>query len=252
LKAFIQKHPLAVYFVLAYVFAWIIIPLPPSSLAFGFLALFGPAFSATLIARVTEGPAGVRELWSRALLWRVEPLMYEFAILLPPALIVIGMGIAYLLGNPVTFQTNGMIGLATAALFVGEELGWRGYALPRLLSQRNPITASLILGCLWALWHLPNFIFPTAGVPPLGPFPLFAVWVIAETFVFTWLYINSTGSVLITTLMHASINAFTFEGMDLTGKWMLQAALWVITAFILVLISGSKWKHHLSRNLEAY
>jgi membrane protease YdiL (CAAX protease family) len=178
--------------------------------------------------------------------------MYEFAILLPLALIVIGMGIAYLLGNPVTFHTNGIVGLATAALFVGEELGWRGYALPRLLSQRNPITASLILGSLWALWHLPNFIFPIAGVPPLGPFPLIAVWIIAETFVFTWLYINSKGSVLITTLLHASINAFTFEGMDLTEKWMLQAALWVITAFILVLISGSKWRHHLSRNPEAY
>lgn len=77
---------------------------------------------------------------------------------------------------------------------------------------------------LWALWHLPNFVFPIAGVPPLGPFPVVAMWIIAETFLFT-------------TLFRASINAFTFEGMDSTEKWMLQASIWTIAAFISVLSS---------------
>jgi membrane protease YdiL (CAAX protease family) len=218
-----------------------LIPLMSVSLAFGFLALFGPAFSAILITRVTEGPMGLKALWERVLLWKVNPLSYGFAIFFPPLLILVQMGIAYLLGAPVTFFTNGIIGLATAILFVGEELGWRGYALPKLLEQRTPIAASLILGVLWALWHLPNFIFPLDGVPALGPFPVVALWIIAQTFLFTWLYINSKGSIIIATLFHASINAFTFNGMDSTEKWLLQAGLWIIAAVVVILSSRAAW-----------
>ena len=237
----IKRHPLVAYFVLAYALAWMLIPLISISLAFGFLALFGPAFSAILITRVTEGPMGLKALWGRVLLWKVNPLSYSFAILFPPVLIFIGMGIASLLGTPVTFFTNGIIGLATAILFVGEELGWRGYALPKLLAQNTPITASLVLGVLWTLWHLPNFIFPLAGVPALGPFPEVAVWIIAQTFLFTRLYIHSKGSILIATLFHASINAFTFYGMDTTEKWLVQAIVWSIAALVVVLSSRAMW-----------
>lgn len=243
----IKRHPLVAYFVLAYALAWMLIPLMSISLAFGFLALFGPAFSAILITRVTQGPMGLKALWGRVLLWKVNPLSYSFAILFPPALIFIGMGIAYLLGTPVTFFTNGIIGLATAILFVGEELGWRGYALPKLLAQNTPITASLVLGVLWTLWHLPNFIFPLAGVPALGPFPVVAVWIIAQTFLFTWLYIHSKGSILIATLFHASINAFTFNGMDTTEKWLIQAILWSIAALVVVLSSRAMWAQQSSK-----
>ena len=245
IHASIKRHPLVAYFILAYALAWMLIPLMSVSLAFGFLALFGPALSATLITRVTEGPQGLRELWARVLLWKVNPFSYAFAILFPPFMILIEMGVAYLLGTPVTFFTNGMIGLATATLFVGEELGWRGYALPKLLAQRTPITASLILGVLWALWHLPNFIFPLAGVPALGPFPVVAVWIIVQAFLFTWLYIHSKGSILIATLFHASINAFTFDGMDTTEKWLLQAIVWMIAALIAVLSSRTRWTQKL-------
>ena len=241
----IKRHTLVAYFVLAYALAWMLIPLMSVSLAFGFLALFGPAFAAILITRVTEGPQGLRELWARVLLWKVNPFSYAFAILFPPFMILIEMGVAYLLGTPVTFFTNGMIGLATATLFVGEELGWRGYALPKLLAQRTPIMASLILGVLWALWHLPNFIFPLAGVPALGPFPVVAVWIIVQAFLFTWLYIHSKGSILIATLFHASINAFTFDGMDTTEKWLLQAIVWMIAALIAVLSSRTRWTQKL-------
>lgn len=243
-----KRHPLVAYFVLAFALAWMLIPLMSISLAFGFLALFGPAFSAILITRVTEGPMGLKALWGRVLLWKVSPLSYAFAILFPPVLVFIEMGVAYLLGTPVTFFTNGMIGLATAILFIGEELGWRGYALPKLLAHRKPVTASLILGVLWALWHLPNFIFPMAGVPALGPFPVVVVWIIAQTFLFTWLYINSKGSILIATLFHASINAFTFNGMDTTEKWLLQAIMWMIAALVVVFSSRAMWTQQLSKS----
>ena len=244
----IKRHPLIAYFILAYTLAWMLIPLMSISLAFGFLALFGPAFSAILITRLTEGSMGLKELWSRALLWRIRPLSYAFAILFPPVLILIEMGIAYLLGAPVAFFTNGIVGLATAILFIGEELGWRGYALPKLLAQRKPVTASLILGVLWALWHLPNFIFPMAGVPALGPFPVVAVWILAQTFLFTWLYLNSKGSILIATLFHASINAFTFNGMDTTQKWLLQAVVWIIDALVVVFSSRTMWTQQSSKS----
>jgi uncharacterized protein len=244
----IKRHPLVAYFILAYSLAWMLIPLMSVSLAFGFLALFGPALAAILITRVAEGPEGLKELWRRTLLWKVKPSSYVFAILFPPAAILAGMGIAYLLGTPVTFFTNGLIGLATAILFVGEELGWRGYALPKLLAQRTPIIASLILGALWTLWHLPNFIFPLAGVPALGPFPVVAAWIIAQTILFTWLHINSKGSILIATLFHASINAFTFNGMDSTPKWLLQTAIWILAAVVVVLSSRATWTQRLSKS----
>jgi membrane protease YdiL (CAAX protease family) len=237
----IKRHPLIAYFLLAYALAWMLIPLMSLSLAFGFLALFGPAVSAILVTRISEGPIGLRDLWRRVLLWKVNPFSYAFAILFPPALILIEMGIAYLLGIPVTFFTNGMVGLATAILFVGEELGWRGYALPKLLAQRTPIVASLTLGVLWALWHLPNFIFPLAGVPALGPFPVVALWIIAQTFMFTWLYTNSKGSILIATLFHASINAFTLNGMESAEKWLLQTIIWTVAAVVVVFSLRAAW-----------
>jgi membrane protease YdiL (CAAX protease family) len=247
ITASIKRHPLVAYFVLAYALAWMLIPLMSVSLAFGFLALFGPAFSAILITRVTEGPMGLKDLWGRVLQWKVNPFAYAIAIFFPPALILIEMGIAYLVGTPVTFFTNGIIGLATAILFVGEELGWRVYALPKLLEQRTPVTASLILGVLWALWHLPSFIFPLDGVPALGPFPVVALWIMAQTFLFTWLYMNSKGSILIATLFHASINAFTFNGMDLTEKWLLQAIIWTVAAIVVVLSSRAVWTERWSK-----
>ena len=245
MKSIIQKYPTISYFVLAYLFAWVFIPLLSISLAFGFLALFGPALSAILVTYITEGSPGTKALYARALLWKVKPVWYAFAILFPPFLILIEMGIAYLFKTSVSFFTNGIVGLVTAVLYVGEELGWRGYALPKLLQQRTPFAASLILGVLWAMWHLPNFVFPLEGVPPLGPFPVVALWVVSQTFLFTWLYMNSNGSVLITTLFHASINAFTFNGMDITVKWILQAVFWLIAAIIVVLTSRKQWVQQL-------
>jgi len=235
MKTIVQRYPLASYFVLAYGFAWILIPLTSVSLVFGFLALFGPAISAILITYLTEGSAGLKALWGRALLWKVSPYSYALAILLPPVLALLGMGLAYLLGTRVTLFSNGMVGIVTAVLFVGEELGWRGYALPGLLATKTPLKASLILGLLWALWHLPNFIFPIPGLPPLGPFPVIAIWIVAGTFLFTWLYLISNGSILIAILFHASMNAFTFQGIASTEKWVILAAIWGAAALLSML-----------------
>src|SRR3712207_6537622 len=88
---------------------------------------------------------------------------------------------------------------------MGEELGWRGYALPRLLARRSALAASLILGLLWGLWHLPTFY--VLGAPQHGlPISAFLLLTMAYSVLFTWIYLHTRGSVLIATLFHSAIN----------------------------------------------
>jgi membrane protease YdiL (CAAX protease family) len=97
-------------------------------------------------------------------------------------------------------------------LFAGgpvfEEIGWRGFALPRLQRLYGPLIGSLILGTLWALWHSPLFLIPSWDTPH-GSFldaALFLVWAVSITIVFTWVFNNTKGSVLMAILAHGSVN----------------------------------------------
>ena len=88
---------------------------------------------------------------------------------------------------------------------VGEEIGWRGYALPRLQARIGPLAASVLIGLLAGLWHLPAFFI--VGHPQYGtPILPFIVWMVAIAIVFTWVYNHSGGSLLPVTLLHAAIN----------------------------------------------
>jgi membrane protease YdiL (CAAX protease family) len=91
---------------------------------------------------------------------------------------------------------------------LGEELGWRGYALPRLQGRLHPLSASLVIGVIWAAWHLPYFAYPAIHPMPFGiGFPLFAITLVSESVLATWLYNSTGGSVLATMLFHHSLHA---------------------------------------------
>jgi membrane protease YdiL (CAAX protease family) len=129
--------------------------------------------------------------------------------------------------------------LILAVLVIGEEIGWRGFALPRLQSRHNNLTASLILGVLWAAWHLPNALIPGLDYY-FYAFPAFLIWVVAMTVLFTWLAIHTQGSVLIAWIFHASINttlAIIFIG-DTVRQWWLSAAVYAVAALIIVIVNG--------------
>jgi uncharacterized protein len=98
-------------------------------------------------------------------------------------------------------------------LFAGgpffEEIGWRGFALPRLQRLYGPLVGTLILGALWGLWHLPLFLIPSWDTPHGSPLDiaLFVIWAVSIAILFTWVFNNTKGSVLLVILAHGSINS---------------------------------------------
>ena len=126
-------------------------------------------------------------------------------------------------------------------LVVGEEIGWRGYALPRLLATRSMLSASLILGVLWGAWHLPTFFIP--GLPQHSiPFSAFMLLTIAYSVLFTWMYVRTAGSVLIATLFHGSINfcqGFFLGGIDPAREYWLLAFVWWVAALVVLVGTGT-------------
>jgi uncharacterized protein len=202
-----RKHPLIAFFVLAYLLTWWIYPLLTFSPLLGLFGLFGPALAAIIMAGVTEGKSGVKALLRRAILWRVGLPWYIIALGLPTILSLATAALAYLVGMAEFIRAGALtsIELVLFVLVVGEELGWRGYALPRLLEKRSALTASLILGVLWGLWHLPTFLVP--GTPQYGlPLTAFVLLTIEYSILMTWVFLHTLGSVLIATLFHGAIN----------------------------------------------
>jgi len=243
ITASIKRHPLIAYFILAYALAWMLIPLVVSvSVAFGLLALFGPTIAAISVTGVVEGRSGVKQLLQRTVEGHVGLKWIAVAVGLPlfmTATVVILN--AALLGKPITIAPNEAPGftLILGVLVVGEEIGWRGFALPRLQTRFNSLTASLILGGLWAVWHLPNSFIP--GMQHyLTAFPVFLVWVVSMTVLFTWLANHSRGSVWIAWLFHAAINVsagFLFVGDNLR-QWWLSAGVFAVAALLIVIVAG--------------
>jgi len=91
---------------------------------------------------------------------------------------------------------------------LGEQIGWRGYALPHLQVLHGPVKASLILGLLWASWHLPIWFSGQWTVPSVPNIAAYVVWITAVTIIYTWVFNNTAGSVLMAILLHASMDAF--------------------------------------------
>ena len=202
-----RRHPLVAFFVLAYVLTWWIYPLLKFSPLLGFFGLFGPALAAIIMAAVTGGKSGVKALLTRVVLWRVGLPWYVVALGLPTVLSLATAGLYFLFGESELVQIVPLtpIELVLFVLVVGEELGWRGYALPLLLEKRSPVMASLILGVLWGFWHLPTFLVP--GTPQYGlPLTAFVLLTIEYSILMTWLFLHTCGSVLLATLFHGAIN----------------------------------------------
>ncbi len=190
-----------------------------------FLTLFiayGPTLVALVITGAISGRAGLRSLLGRLLIWRVGWQWYATALLLPG---IVGLGATMLYaawsGTPVLLPpfTWGKLPLILVSFLVrglvnGEEIGWRGFALPHLQRRWNALNASLLLGAVWALFHLP--IFFVQGDSILGSQnamnPLaFLLEVLAGAILMTWLFNNTQGSLLIAYLYHAAVNTWTTE-----------------------------------------
>jgi uncharacterized protein len=252
----VRRYPLIVFFVLAYVFSWWPWPLYASGLSPSPIIAFGPFLAAILVLALTTGKGGVVTLLRRMVRWRVRPVWYAVALLLPVA---ISGGAALLnvvvLGAsaPSPAELGAWSGLVPTFFLLllvpgtggaWEEPGWRGYALPKLQGGHSALLASLILGVVWAFWHLPLMVIGQIHLSD-------PVYIVAWTVVLTWVFNNTNGSVLIAMLMHNIHNVISgyyfsamFSGADWVRQGWLLVALWCAVAAIVVVVNGPE---HLSR-----
>jgi membrane protease YdiL (CAAX protease family) len=228
------RHPLVFYFVIGYGGSWLLaLPyvrfahgaglLPfrwpvPFAVSAAVIPFAGPFLAAFIMTGSTEGRAGIRRLLRRIVLWRVGLQWYLFALVGIPAITVLG---AILLpGVMASFRAPALSWVLTYAVsfvvaFViggplGEEPGWRGFALPRLQQLCGPLVGTLVLGPLHVLWHLPYFFIPEWGTPrdTILEVSCYVLSGVALTFVYTWLLNRTKGSVLLAILAHTSVDAF--------------------------------------------
>lgn len=262
----IERWPLQVFVFLTVAVSWpawgvlAVYDLEPGINLAGALWLLGglgPPIAAVVVLALSEGTHAVRQLLGRLVTWRVERRWYAIAVLLPGAVVGAALIIDALLYDVSTpLPSVGLlplfIGSNVANMLIGgglEEIGWRGFALPRLQAEYSALTASLLLGVVWIAWHAPLFVVPGAIQTELSPLP-FLIQGLALAVVFTWLYNSTRGSLLLVVLLHGTVNAW------LTSVWFLRGSvssttLWVfagllgVIAVCLVVMYG---REHLSRH----
>lgn len=214
-----------IYFLIAYLGTWLsFLPmiLNPNlgdvlmTVCFLLSTFAGPALAAIVVSAMIGGKAEVKALLGRVLRWRVGFLWYLAALLSFMLVWFGGYGIA-LNGQPVLALFNQPMVLINVFLpfmlaialvpAIGEEIGWRGFALPALQKHFGPIVGTIILGSLHSLWHLPAFFTPILGPYESLKFFTFVLTGIAGSFIYTWIYNNSRQSILIAILLHAAANA---------------------------------------------
>jgi membrane protease YdiL (CAAX protease family) len=270
-RSLLARHPLVSFFLLAYTGSWLV-ELPYVRLADGASLLpfrwpipfvvsavvapfAGPFLAGLIMAGVTGGRSGMVGWLRRIVRWRVGLRWYLFAVVGIPAIAVLG-AIA-LPGVLPTFQLlavswvpSYLLSLVVAFFIggpLGEEPGWRGFALPRLQRLHGPLVGSLILAPIHILWHLPLFWIPEWGTARDTLLDL--VWYglagIAMTFIYTWLFNHTKGSVLLATLAHASVDAFFvgqfFDAPIVSGTSLLPFVTgFVPVALLLVLVTRGR------------
>jgi membrane protease YdiL (CAAX protease family) len=230
LRQAIQRHPLPSYFSIAYIIKWILL-IPFTLAAWGIisgdwtiafvLATFGPCVAGIIMINLMEGRAGLSSLRERVRQWRVgwKWLLFIFAGI--PALVMLG----------IVIQPGALAGfLGVSALVVvryplyyfgvwfgggglNEEVGWRGFALPRMQPRYGPLWGTLFLGVVHCFWHLEEFLTPAQGGGPgtgWAPFlinlPIFLLEVLGFSIMMTWIFNHTRGSLFAAISAHASVD----------------------------------------------
>ncbi len=254
----LHRHPAAMFFGLTLGVAWALwLPLvilqdrmPPAP-AF-LLAMLGslvPSATALVLVARLQGRGEVQRLLRRLLMGRVG-IGWYIAILALAALAMCAVWVGILLGAPVPVVVATIPGVVSLFLFsifpgsaMGEEIGWRGFALPRLLAGRSALAASLILGAVWGTFHLPLFLL---GSPtrPIAVFLPFALGCVIMSIFYTWMYNGTGGSLLIAVLLHAATNlpltiVYAPLGERVVPVFWLFDAMLALAAVVLVARTGA-------------
>lgn len=248
------------FFLLAYVLMWVcfftvaLARIPaynPLHFLLLMLGTFSPALAALWLTAQAEGRTGVNTLLERVVRWQVPWRWYVFALVY---IVVIKLVVAVIH----RFATGAWPRFGTLPLYLiplailvstpfqsGEEIGWRGYALPRMAQRFGLGGASLLLGVIWGVWHLPQFFILDTDTYQQS-FILFVLQVTAVSVAMAWLYARTKGSLLLTMIMHAAINnskdivpSAMPGGTPMFGlksslvAWLTVAVLWACAMYFL-------------------
>jgi CAAX protease family protein len=258
----IKRHPLLSFFLLTFGITWglggLYFLFPSQIRAISganaqlnplfFLAAYAPMISALTVVRLTRGTSGLRAYIGRLLHWRVSILWYLLILVGIPVLHLGSVLISYILGTseapalsvspwymilPVTFSRLFLDPGAT------EELGWRGFALPLLQSRYSALWSSVILGSIWAVWHLPAFYISGLTQTSLM-FPVFFLVSVCLAILMTAIYNRTGGSIPLMILFHWQIND-PFRLSNLQGAYIVMAILLLVLAIIVIVVSGPQY-----------
>lgn len=250
-----RKDPLFPFFLLTFIITWgigalaIFLPTQLQALVgeltdtspVYFLAIAAPTISATTLTFARDGWKGLESLYGRLVHWRFGFKWYALVLVGIPA---VGWVVARITGSSPLKPTNTPAEFLLMLLYIlvtgplCEELGWRGFALPHLLKRFKPFTASLTLGFIWGVWHLPSFFL--GGMVQVGmSLPLFLLNALILSVFVTWVFQHTGGSVLITVLIHYTVNiCAAILGVMLPA---LVAMLLIADIFILVFDKRFGW-----------
>lgn len=245
-----SRHQLLLYFLLAFGISWSIWPLTLLNPESSPLVPFGPAIAALVVAALASGRAGITALWRQLIHWRVHVGWYVVALAGPFAVAVLAALLAVPLGASMptwagyTDWATVLATLVQTVIIVSlfEEPGWRGFALPRMQFRHKALSAAVVLGLVWALWHLPELVSDITRQRPWAPY---IVWVVAQSVVLAWLYNSTRASLPVVMLFHAAANTSVryvlpeFGGQHYLTFWWVMVALYVAAAIAVVLYAGA-------------
>lgn len=261
-ESLLQKYPLIGFFVLAIGLTWIFMitdalgshNIIPFRLPIPLLIVMGymPTVAAVIVARATQGKEGVRALFRKLFITRVGLRWYLFAIFGFAAVCVAAIEIYNLFGSGTALPILSpkapqlplwQLILTIVPMFIvitlvnGEELAWRGFALPRLQTKYNALTSSLIIGALWTLFHLPLFFTLTGSSQADESFISFLISTVSLSVLYTWMYNHTRGSVLLAYLFHGAANTWTqiftidHNGNSFVG-WTITGLIFLVTVIV--------------------
>ena len=269
---FIKKYPAISILVLSQIIgvgmiAPIAAGLVPSDSALFLIAAFSASLAGIILTAIVSGKGGLRELFGRLLIWRVGIGWWAFALFALGLMFLGGMVLAALFsGSALNLSFAQPLYMFIPLLVIrtltdsglGEELGWRGFLLPRLQARYSALVASIIVGIVWGLWHWPLFLME--GLPPyyefgqmVGVIPgilaLVFFLTVPWSILFTWMYNNTKGSLLLACVFHGSQAWFTImvDPANMMIPYLGYMAIMTVTAIVVVLISGAQ---NLSRTNE--
>ena len=256
IKQIVQHHPVASYFVLVYALAWVSIPLIARAIAssgeadptilvaiVGLPMLIAPGIAGITVTALVDGRAGLKAMLARMTRWRVDARWYLVALATMPLLVLAILYALALLISPAFAPTFSWLGFAALAAGFCEEIGWTGFAVPRMRARWGLLTVGLGVGVLWGLWHaMADFTIRGSALGSFWPitFALFVLPLIAWRALMVWVYDN-TRSGIVAQVMHFGYTGSLMLFVPVLARTddalvyaVLAAALWVGVAILAI------------------